>query len=120
MSDPRIENAIADVQSRFPFTGYMDSNGDANRNIASTVVRHLASGSRILDFGSGPCDKTAIIQAIGYRCSALDELGDDWHLIDQNREKIAEFAQNSGIDFKFASDDGLKFEPQSFDIERSE
>ena len=52
------------------------------------ILRYLQPGSTILDFGCGPCDKTAVLQFLDFHCSACDDLQDDWHKIPGNREKI--------------------------------
>jgi SAM-dependent methyltransferase len=108
----RLDSAVRAVQSRFPFAGYM-GRPDVYRNIARTVERHLPEGSRILDFGSGPCDKTAVLQQLGYRCSACDDLQDDWHRT--RRDVITGFARDEGIDFHLVSRD-LPFSAGSFDM----
>ena len=85
-------------------------------NVAETVCRHLQPGARILDFGSGPCDKAAILQLLGYKCSALDDLQDDWHKLPGNKERILEFARKSGVEFHLASESSWPFEKESFDM----
>jgi SAM-dependent methyltransferase len=104
------------VQKKFPFQGYMDGTIGSYNNIAQTVQKYLKIGDKILDFGSGPCDKTAVVQALGFKCSAYDDLSDDWHKLENNRDKIMQFAKESGIDFKLASGDYLPFEKNSFDM----
>jgi SAM-dependent methyltransferase len=111
-----IDHAIHAVAGRFPFAGYLDGIDDSCRDIASTVVRYLQPGSRILDFGSGPCDKSAVLTELGFQCSACDDLSDHWHLLDGNREKILDFIRSSGIDFRLLSHESMNFEPQSFEM----
>lgn len=112
-----IEEAIQRTIDVFPFEGYITPERGAHSNIAKTVIKYLEPGSRILDFGSGPCDKTAILQYLGYNCSAFDDLQDDWHLLPGNQEKIISFAKVSGIDFRMASKDiKATFVKDSFDM----
>jgi len=116
----KIDEAIQRTINEFPFKGYMTYeekgiNG-AYWNIANTVQHHLRLGSTILDVGCGPCDKTAILQFLGYHCSAYDDLQDDWHKIPVNREKILSFAKKCGIDFKQATGGLLPFDKSSFDM----
>jgi SAM-dependent methyltransferase len=111
-----FEHARKIVEKRFPYDGYMDISNDSYVNITNTITKYLKPKARILDFGSGPCDKTAIIQQLGYQCSAFDDLGDDWHLVDGNREKIIDFAKSFEIDFRLASDGYLPFDKNSFDM----
>jgi SAM-dependent methyltransferase len=69
-----------------------------------------------LDFGSGPCDKTAILQLLGFDCSAYDDLQDDWHQNAGNRERIMSFTRECGINFKLATDYSLPFDKNHFDM----
>ncbi|MEO5590700.1 MAG: class I SAM-dependent methyltransferase [Gemmatimonadaceae bacterium] len=118
MPMPGIGDAVDAVSLRFPIEGYMTAikSGGAYWTIASTALRYLAPGSRVLDFGCGPCDKTAILQELGYVCSGCDDLDEDWHRSPGQRESILEFARNSGIDFRRNNGDGLPFEPGTFDM----
>jgi len=114
-----IEQAILAVNRRFPFEGYLHTSRPGNAalvNIARTVQRHVAPQGRILDFGCGPCDKTAVLQELGYRCSACDDLGDNWHNRDGNREKLTAFALDCGIDFRLTSDGAIPFDQTVFDM----
>jgi len=116
----RIERAIAQVSAEFPFPGYMVpeiSFGHGKySNIAATVERYLQPGARILDFGCGPCDVTAVLQCLGYSCAGTDDLNDVWHQETENLAKIKSFIEATGIDFKIASESGLPFQPGSFDM----
>ena len=74
-----LERASARVVERFPFPGYFDPVLNGHLTIAQTVSRYLPLGSRLLDFGAGPADKTAVLAALGYKCTAVDDLADEWH-----------------------------------------
>ena len=108
--------AFRKVEERFPFPGYMEAAEEAYLNIAETVLRHVKPPAKVLDFASGPCDKTAVLQALGYECSAIDDLEDHWHGIGDNRQNIVGFARELGIDFHLATDGSLPFERNSFDM----
>ena len=108
--------AIELVRQKFPFEGYMDQSNEKYLNITKTVPRYLGRGDKILDFGSGPCDKTAMLQLLGFNCSACDDLRDHWHEMEGNRDRIISFAQGSGIDFRLLSNGPLPFEKGSFDM----
>jgi len=111
-----IEQAKTQVADEFPFPDYVSTVDDSHHNIASTVQKWLPAGARILDFASGPCDKTAIIQKLGYKCSAYDDLSDPWHNLPGNKEKIVKFAEDSGIELHVVKDRTFPFEPNSFDM----
>ena len=114
------EKATELANEKFPIKGYMTSGSKKVRrsyfNIANTVANYLQPGSKILDFGSGPCDKTAVLQLLGFDCSAYDDLQDDWHQNPGNQEKIISFAGECGIHFKLATDYSLPFENNYFDM----
>jgi len=115
-----ILNAIHRVRKHFPFAGYIKP-GDDNKfgsyyNIASVVLRYLPSGSSILDFGCGPCNRTAVLQFLGFQCSACDDLQDAWCDLPGNREKIIAFANQCGIDFCLLQGNLLPFREHSFDM----
>lgn len=114
-----IDEAIRHAIEEFPFEGYMTPDTTvkgAYSNIADTALRYLQPGSAILDFGCGPCDKTAVLQFLGFHCSAYDDLQDDWHTIPGNRDKILSFANKCGIYFKRANAGILPFDKNSFDM----
>jgi SAM-dependent methyltransferase len=114
-----IADAIVRCANEFPFDGYVNpalAMEGAHSNIARSVIRHLPPGSAILDVGCGPCDKTAVLQFLGYKCSGYDDLQDDWHKKPGNREKILSFINKCGIDFKQSNGGELPFEKNSFDM----
>ncbi len=113
------DQAIKKIADIFPFPSYMSRRYDirnAYLNIADTVMRYLRPGAKILDFGSGPCDKTAVLQILGYQCSAWDDLQDDWHKREGERNKILAFAHTLGIDFRLANQSKFSFRPEAFDM----
>lgn len=110
------EEAIDIVRDRYPFEGYMDTPRGAYLNISMTVLRNMEPGGQILDFGSGPCDKTSVLQTLGFECSAYDDLQDHWHKINGNRQKIIAFTKECGIDFKLADGSALPFQKNHFDM----
>lgn len=88
----------------------------AYETIATMALRYLKPGSKILDFGCGPCDKIAILQQLGFHCSGYDDLQDYWHALPGNREKILAFASNFKIDFNLAGNGRLPFGNGQFDM----
>ncbi|WP_211942375.1 hypothetical protein [Cylindrospermopsis raciborskii] len=110
-----IEQAVRRTIETFPFQSYMAEGKGAYYNIARTVQRYLEPGSAILDFGSGPADKTAVLQYLGFNCSAYDDLQDDWHKLPENRQKILSFAEKCGINFCLAGQGMLPFSKNTFE-----
>lgn len=111
-----INKAIAFVQEKFPFTGYFRPESGAYSDVSRTVLRWIRPPAKLLDFGAGPCDKTAVLSRLGFECSACDDLNDDWHLIEGNRRRIMEFARQMGIQFTLTEGTGrLPFRACQFD-----
>ena len=108
-------DALRLVRARFPFPGYMVRDA-GHMEVAKTVMRHLRPGSRVLDFGAGPCDKSAVIAALGYDCTAADDLGDEWHQLGDNRQAILAFAESFEIRYVQLDGTTLPFEPGTYDM----
>lgn len=111
----RLDRTAAEVVSRFPFSGYFDPHLNGQITVAETVSRYLPPGSRVLDFGAGPCDKTAILSKVGYRCTAVDDLDDVWHKRGRAREMILDFAREMDINFIVSNGEMPKFS-EEFDM----
>lgn len=111
-----VPQALQSAQQKFPFAGYMEGQEACHSSLARLLAEHVPAGGRILDFGSGPCDKTAIFQLMGYQCTACDDLQDYWHGIGDNRQRILSFAEELGINFELSDGQSLPdFAPDSFD-----
>jgi SAM-dependent methyltransferase len=112
-----LNDAINKLNNEFPFKGYiLPEFSRIYTDIAATCQKFLQPGSKILDFGSGPCDKTAVLQSLGYDCHACDDLGDDWHKQDGNDRKIIAFAEKCGIKFTRTGSGPLPYEKNYFDM----
>lgn len=108
--------SIEEVMREFPFPGYMESKWHAYNSIATNCLSLLPPGARILDFGAGPCDKAAVLSRIGYNCSAVDDLEDDWHQIGSNRDKLCEFARSHRVELSVSDRVPPEFAQSSFDM----
>ena len=109
--------AIRFVLERFPFKNYIDPLSNSHLDTAKCIRRHLTPGAKILDFGCGPCDQTAVMQSMGFECFAYDDLSDAWHVKFDNRDKIISFAEGIGIRFTLAGPGiGLPYPKESFDM----
>ena len=107
VSEATIERSWDELVDRFPFPGYLEHLHDGSVDMARTVARYLPAGSRILDFGAGPADKTALLAGMGYACTAMDDLDDEWHRRGQARQLILNFATDMGVDFIQLDGNGL-------------
>ena len=119
MPEAHLWDAASDVVKRFPFPGYFDPALGGHLSIARTVGRYLPPGSRLLDFGAGAADKTAVLAALGYRCTAVDDLGDEWHRRGDARQRILDFAAGMGIEYVDSLENvgTVPFDAEPFDAE---
>jgi SAM-dependent methyltransferase len=115
-----FNTAFTRIEEKFPFSGYL---GKACYHEMLSIVSSLKKiipvfeGRKLLDIGAGPMDKTGILQALGFMCSATDDLQDPWHLRGNNIELIKRYAAKLGIDFYHQSSDGIiPFETETFDV----
>ena len=112
------QQAYQRAAALFPFAGRMAAKlpeRSVYATIAAAASRHLGPGSRILDFGCGACDKTAVLQFLGFKCAGYDDLQDAWHQIPSNRQQLFDYIATCGIDFRLAAPGPLPFERGSFD-----
>ena len=112
---------FSEVVREFPFEGYLDSNCYHElKAILGGLELFLPEFDdlKLLDVGSGPMDKTAVLQKIGFECSAVDDLGDPWHKLDGKTEAIVNFGRRMGIDFYSQNDEDftIPFEFNYFDV----
>lgn len=92
------EQALAELRQQFIFDNYVGESGQW-LTVGRVVEKYLELNSKVFDLGSGPCDKTAIAQLMGCKCTAVDDLNDDWHLKNDNVAKIEKYAASIGINF---------------------
>ena len=120
LSKERIQRSVERVQANFPFRNYVRK-GEAKglEFILRLLAKHLpVEASRLLDIGCGPFDKTAVFADLGFECSAVDDLSDDWHRRGTNLERILEFGRTMNINFHLQQfgDYAIPFTKSSFDI----
>lgn len=107
-----LERAWKRLCREFPFEGYIpEERKSSYYEMPKAVSRYVAPGCHILDFGAGPCDKTAMLSLIGYQVTAYDDLGDDWHNFEDNRRKILDYAAKAGIQYVLPDKNGNFFPP---------
>lgn len=104
------------IWERFPFQGFPNSMRGSEA-IARLITRYVPLGSSILDFGSGTCVRAAFMALCGYEVWACDDLRDEWHLRDDNRQRIYSFAQQMGVRFSLIeADRRLPYRDSQFDV----
>ncbi|HVR40863.1 MAG TPA: class I SAM-dependent methyltransferase [Thermoanaerobaculia bacterium] len=115
-----VRGAFEEVKRAFPFDDYIDeSTYHELVAIARALERTLGDfrSKKLLDVGSGPMNKTAVLQRLGISCAAVDDLSDPWHTRTGNDEKIKRFAADAGIDFRqHFVEQSLPFPNETFDV----
>jgi len=95
------------VNREFPFDGYIPlARRSSYFEMPAAVLNWLSPPARILDFGAGPCDKTAMLSRVGYDVTACDDFGDDWYNLGNNRERILNYAAKAGIVYMLPDEAG--------------
>ena len=117
----KFDRAFSEVVREFPYKDYIGSNCYHQVKAILGALELLLpefDGLKLLDVGSGPMDKTAVLQKMGFDCSAVDDLGDPWHKLEGKSEAIVTFGRRMGIDF-FLQNNGdytIPFESNYFDV----
>ena len=116
-----LDKAFSDLKANFPIQDYIDRSCYYSTHAILQELSKLLpefEGKRLLDIGSGPMDKTALIQMLGFQCCAADDLSDPWHKRGDNSKKIKEYADSVGINFFHQQEGSYKipFEAESFDV----
>ncbi len=112
-----LEKAWSWIIKNFPFPGYIPPGRKSSYfEMPLSISKYLSKDAQILDFGAGPCDKTAMLSLIGYKVTAFDDFGDDWHNFDNNKSKIINFAELSGIQYITPNSSGdINFQENYYD-----
>lgn len=113
-----LERAWLAVNESFPFKGYIKAARKPGYfEMVRRVARWCSRDSKLLDFGAGPCDKTALFSLVGMKVTAFDNLQDAWHRLDGNRERILSFAKSVSIDYCVPDEDeAFDFAEREYDV----
>lgn len=109
------DKLIKDINNDFPFNNYMIQKGIIRPKysfVMTLINNNFAKDTKILDFGSGKNDITAIIKESGYdNIDAYDDCNDEWYNKD-NKLKLINFSKRHKINFfeNFAELDGRKYD----------
>ena len=106
VAEAELREAWSKVVDNFPFPDYLEIDRN-HTEVGRQVSRFLPPGARVIDFGAGPADKTGVVAALGYRCTAMDDLGDVWHNKPGSRDKILEYAEKMGMEYVLLNGNGI-------------
>jgi len=116
-SKDNINNTFLNIQSTFPFTGYItDAKLLKYQIIITKIMEEYPPGASILSIGAGPCDLEAILSELNYKVTAVDDLSDQWHLIGKNRERITAFAQKHNVNLIVQSAEIAQLKENCYDV----
>ena len=113
----KISSALSQLVNDFPIPGYLSGSPlklASHLTVAQSVMSLLPVGSRVLDFGAGPGDKAILLQRLGFVCTAVDDLKDEWH--DEFREKILNMNSMAGVKYYLSEDFFQKKQIVEFDL----
>jgi hypothetical protein len=103
--DDVLEKAWGVLDTLFPFNNYIrEPRKQGYFEMVRKVVKWSSTDAKVLDFGAGPCDKTALFSMVGMQVTALDDMQDAWHKLIGNRERILAFAKSVGIEYVVSPD----------------
>ncbi len=116
--DERLEESWVELLDKFPFQHYINpARKSGYFDMVKKVAKWTGTDVDVLDFGAGPCDKTALFSLVGMNVTAFDTLEDTWHKADNNRAKILQFSKNVGIDYMVPSEDEpFPFAKKKYDV----
>ncbi len=116
--DKKLEESWQIVLDKFPFENYINTARKSGYfDMVKKVAKWSGTNVDVLDFGAGPCDKTALFALAGMNVTAFDTLEDTWHKAENNREKILQFAKDIGINYVMpTADNPLPFMDKKFDV----
>lgn len=114
----KLEDGWADLNAEFPFHNYINpARKSGYFDMVKKVEKWSGVDVDVLDFGAGPCDKTALFAKVGMNVTAFDTLNDSWVKQDNNRQKILDFAAGFGIDYQLPTDENrFPFMEKKFDV----
>jgi SAM-dependent methyltransferase len=123
MTSDEFDDAVKWIAANLPLdehagspAAYVAHRVDSYRHMMATLDRHLARGAKILDFGAGLCDKSALAQRGGYSVVAYDDFGNPLALHQPAfRERIVDFAARANVELHGANG-ALPFDAESFDM----
>ena len=112
-----LEKAWTFINKEFPFENYIPSARKSSYfEMPNSVSQYQKKGAKILDFGAGSCDKTAMLSLSGFDVVAFDDFGDDWYNFKGNTKKILDFAKKAGINYIHPDEDGnINFPENHYD-----
>ena len=117
--DPEgLDAAWHKINQNFPFEGYVkEGRKSGYQDMVKKIAKWSGTDVSVLDFGAGPCDKTAMFSLSGMRVTAFDTLEDAWHKLEGNKEKILDFSKQMGIEYCLpTAENPLPFLENQYDV----
>ena len=102
MKNKKIIDTVKELTNYFPFENYLVDNGIVRPKyfyITNLIYKKFGKDKKILDFGSGLNDLSAILKKLEFNIDAYDDCNDEWYKENNNLLKLREF--NEKINLKF-------------------
>ena len=118
MKKEKIYEIVEELSTFFPFENYLKINGLVRPKyffVCKIIEEKFGKNQKILDFGSGLNDLTAIIKKLGYQIDAYDDCEDAWYNENDNIGKLREFNNRVNLNF-FETIEKLENSKNTYDI----
>lgn len=102
MKKYKVTNITKDISSIFPFDNYLFENNIIRPKyfyISKLIYNNFSENEKILDFGSGLNDVSAVLKKQGFSIDAYDDCNDEWYREDNNLEKLISFSKKINLNF---------------------
>jgi 2-polyprenyl-3-methyl-5-hydroxy-6-metoxy-1,4-benzoquinol methylase len=98
----KVTNIVKEISSIFPFDNYLFENKIIRPKyfyISRLIYDNFSTDQKILDFGSGLNDVSAVLKKQGFSIDAYDDCNDEWYRENNNLEKLISFSKEINLNF---------------------
>lgn len=102
MEKHKLISIVKELSSIFPFDNYLFEKKIIRPKyfyISNLLIKNFNKQTKILDFGSGLNDVSAILKKLGFSIDAYDDCNDEWYRINENLEKLKIFNKKINLNF---------------------
>ena len=102
MEKHKVISIVKELSLIFPFDNYLFENKIIRPKyfyISNLLIKNFDKQTKILDFGSGLNDVSAVLKKLGFSIDAYDDCNDEWYRINNNLEKLKNFNKKINLNF---------------------
>ncbi len=102
MEKHKVISIVKGLSAIFPFDDYLFENKIIRPKyfyISNLLKKNFNKETKILDFGSGLNDVSAVLKKLGFYIDAYDDCNDEWYRINNNLEKLKNFNKKVNLNF---------------------